>query len=400
MDTTITTTTTTTNPTSTQRKESVNNENSITASKLSKQIIILFDSENSSDNAEVEKLMKSLLESPVSDISFYASIFLNNEELFQSILNKILLDSFGQKSDIVCKWFYTWYHLNSCLTSKKFVLSFLPVLLWVYLTKCGPNNALVGLESVLICIYNQEYIKRGLKEKVFNPPTLSLPSYIYKSEEIFPSGNSSLTESMLKNLNQQSKSIILEKPLPRIESITSHNRNILIKTIQSVYTQNILSLSIISRVLFCEMTTRISALGYKYIEDFPVCERIIKIDTKIPESNEQSTSNNINNNNNNTGNIEHYKPITGLTNYLIHRNSIEEQNNYTKELSKKRVFLSETIYQDLITALTLCAFQETTRECAKISINSINKRASFDLIAEIMLSTNSLLHILNQKKEN
>ncbi|KAK5581682.1 hypothetical protein RB653_001719 [Dictyostelium firmibasis] len=387
--------------------------------------ILINQSNGGAVNINIEKLMKTLLESIINDISFYASLFLESESLFQSILNSILLDSFGSKNDIICKWFYTWYNLN-CISSKKFVLSFLPALMWVYLTKSHPtNNVLIGLESCLICIYNQEYIKRLGKEKVFNAPNLSLPSYIYKSDDLFLNsvGNingNSLTESALKLINTQLKPVVLEKPLPRIEYITSANRIILLKTIQSVFTQNILLLSMFSRVIFCEMTTRISSLGYKFIDNIPICERISKINnsksllnlSEIAEEDEPSTTatttttttttaitatNNINNSN--LCNSVHYKPIIGLTNYLIHKDDVIKQNNYIEQLSKKRVFLPENIYQEFIIALTLCAFQETTKECAKISAQSINSRASFDLVPEIVLSSNSLLHLLNIQKK-
>ncbi|KAN0040680.1 hypothetical protein ACTA71_009018 [Dictyostelium dimigraforme] len=425
------------------RKESV--QDKTTASILINQLITYFNSHCQKQNNEsggsddilinqsnggaininIEKLMKTLLESIINDISFYASLFLESESLFQSILNSILLDTFGSKNDIICKWFYSWYNLN-CISSKKFVLSFLPALMWVYLTKSHPtNNVLIGLESCLICIYNQEYIKRLGKEKIFNAPTLSLPSYIYKSDDLFSNsgGNingNSLTESALKLITTQLKPIVLDKPLPRIEFITSANRIILLKTIQSVYTQNILLLSMFSRVIFCEMITRISSLGYKFIDNIPICERISKINnsksllnlSEIGEEEELSipttgitsttTANNNNSsssNSNNLCNSVHYKPVIGLTNYLIHRDDIIKQNNYIQQLSKKRVFLPESIYQEFIVALTLCAFQETTKECAKISIQSINDRASFDLVPEIILSSNSLLHLLNVQKK-
>ncbi|KAM9988919.1 hypothetical protein ACTFIY_004973 [Dictyostelium cf. discoideum] len=409
--------------------------------------ILINQSNGGAVNINIEKIMKTLLESIINDISFYASLFLESESLFQSILNSILLDSFGSRNDIICKWFYSWYNLN-CISSKKFVLSFLPALMWVYLSKSHPtNNVLIGLESCLICIYNQEYIKRLGKEKVFNAPTLSLPSYIYKSDDLFLNSSgiannnniNTLTENALKLLTTQMKPVILDKPLPRIEFITSANRIILLKTIQSVYTQNILLLSMFSRVIFCEMITRISSLGYKFIDNIPICERITKINnsksllnlSEIAEEDELSipptaassstisttttttttntTNNNNNNNNNNSSNNNnsnnnlcnsvHYKPVIGLTNYLIHRDDIIKQNNYIQQLSKKRVFLPESIYQEFIVALTLCAFQETTNECAKISIQSINNRASFDLVPEIILSSNSLLHLLNVQKK-
>ncbi|KAN0025772.1 hypothetical protein ACTFIU_000035 [Dictyostelium citrinum] len=430
------------------RKESV--QDKTTASILVNQLITYFNSHYQKQNNEsgdilinqsndgavninIEKIMKTLLESIINDISFYASLFLESESLFQSILNSILLDTFGSKNDIICKWFYSWYNLN-CISSKKFVLSFLPALMWVYLTKSHPtNNFLIGLESCLICIYNQEYIKRLGKEKVFNAPTLSLPSYIYKSDELFLNGNNingnSLTETALKLITTQLKPVVLEKLLPRIEFITSANRIILLKTIQSVYTQNILLLSMFSRVIFCEMITRISSLGYRFIDDIPICERISKINnsksllnlSEIAEEDELSipataavassstnnnNNNNINNNNSNNNksnnhlcNSVHYKPVIGLTNYLIHRDDIIKQNSYIQQLSKKRIFLPESIYQEFIVALTLCAFQETTQECAKISIQSINNRASFDLVPEIILSSNSLLHLLNVQKK-
>ncbi|KAN0040745.1 hypothetical protein ACTFIV_003281 [Dictyostelium citrinum] len=425
------------------RKESV--QDKTTASILVNQLITYFNSHYQKQNNEsgdilinqsndgavninIEKIMKTLLESIINDISFYASLFLESESLFQSILNSILLDTFGSKNDIICKWFYSWYNLN-CISSKKFVLSFLPALMWVYLTKSHPtNNFLMGLESCLICIYNQEYIKRLGKEKVFNAPTLSLPSYIYKSDELFLNGNNingnSLTETALKLITTQLKPVVLDKLLPRIEFITSANRIILLKTIQSVYTQNILLLSMFSRVIFCEMITRISSLGYRFIDDIPICERISKINnsksllnlSEIAEEDElsipvtaavassSSSSSTTNNNNNNKGNNHlcnsvHYKPVIGLTNYLIHRDDIINQNSYIQQLSKKRIFLPESIYQEFIVALTLCAFQETTNECAKISIQSINNRASFDLVPEIILSSNSLLHLLNVQKK-
>lgn len=103
------------------RKESA--QDKTTASILINQLITYFNShcqkQNNNENGDIlinqsnggavniniEKIMKTLLESIINDISFYASLFLESESLFQSILNSILLDSFGTVSFILFYFF-------------------------------------------------------------------------------------------------------------------------------------------------------------------------------------------------------------------------------------------------------------------------------------------------------
>ncbi|KAF2071872.1 hypothetical protein CYY_006799 [Polysphondylium violaceum] len=369
----------------------------------------LSSSTNTTTSAsDINTIMDHLLKSSIEDISFYAGQFIDNESLYLSLVKYINSTGFGVKNESASRWFYTWYNANSA-QSKRFVLSFLPSLVWNYLYRHSPSTPLIGLESCLICIYNQEYIKRDGKEKIYNPPSLSIPSFIHKpvdNDNSTSPNTPMLTESMLKMINT-SRSIVLEKPLPRVETIITQNRNIVIRAILNVYIQNLFSLPTFSRVIYCEMCTRISGTGYPFLSlvdhkrnlnesQYNIYDGESSLDLSKSVNNNSNNSNNnnsnneesssSNNNNHNDGSTSPSKvhKFKGLTSFLL--GPVRD--------AKKRIYLSKEILQDLVTGLTFCVFQESTFDFANISLKTVNSRAQYDLIPEIILTTNSLQRLL------
>ncbi|KYQ88284.1 hypothetical protein DLAC_10976 [Tieghemostelium lacteum] len=381
-----------------------------TLTDLIQQLTHFFNSIHS--NGEVENPDKQKLETYINDmllqssdnitmddISFYASHFVDSEPLYMSILKNIIKPSFGFKEDIICKWFYQWYCLNVSQT-KKFVLSFLPGILWMYLDKSSPSNLLTGIEALFIGIYNQEFNKREGKEKIFNPPVLPMQSFIDKPLELQQHQQSGLTENTLKLLNSQSKSITLEKSLPRIEIVTTQTKSVLIKTIINNYTSIISTLPIHSRVIYCEMASRLSSNGLNFQiktsnNNGHSNNRNLNIDNlneskysefdgdqSIPTNSINSTTSTTTTT---TSNTNKFSNLHGLTSFLSHKSDLE-----------KRIYLTDKILQELVTGLTFCAFQDSTRDVALLSVQMLHQRANYDLIPELLLSTNSLLNVLNK----
>ncbi|EGG17080.1 hypothetical protein DFA_08062 [Cavenderia fasciculata] len=426
----------------------------------------------------------------VHDVAAIASKLSQNEPINQLIIKKILSNGFAKsRKELLCQWFYNWYNLDS-LTCKRYMLSFLPAMIWVYLYS-NPSDV-IGLEACLLTVYNSELLRREDRDTVFQPPAVQLPSYIYRSDEAARlnnnngNGGGGLTEAALRQLSLGTGAgVVIDKALPRIESITTTNRNLLLRTVIGVYTSHLAYYPHISRVIFCEMATRIAATGYPFIppqQDAPPSPdnedggrggsfssasnfRIDGSDgegeSSLKRGHGDGSSNllkeTIRRNSmignldqvldgsggfNSSGNtvdtlermwmekerekkMDHFSCMTTflefeyseLNNRIIdlaqggttseQQQEFHHQHHHILSLHtllttqrQKRIFIDPRTYQEIVSGLGYCAFQESTKSMASIAIKAINDRASYDLIPEIMLSTNSILHVIQINKSS
>lgn len=57
-----------------------------------------------------------------------------------------------QKDDDVCRWLYNWYQIDT-VDTRRFVLQFLPLILWPYTQSVNSNTTLPGACLVALSLY-------------------------------------------------------------------------------------------------------------------------------------------------------------------------------------------------------------------------------------------------------
>eukprot|EP01132_Coremiostelium_polycephalum_P004511 gene4511-5625_t len=339
----------------------------------------------------------------IDELNLYSKHFINDKTLLSLIFNNIRLDHFGlmvvslvySKFSIhkkICTLFLTFINrVSTSVTKSRFI--------------CAPH---LGIDTCLICIYNQEFIKREGKEKVFNPPSLSFPSFIYRNPEDQNSSNTAqLTENMVKMLNSQSSNLVIEGTLPRIESITTQTKTTLFRVVLQIYVSQLSFLPDLSRSIFCEMVTRLSGNGFHFQPSIELLESTHN-NSSLNESKynqydgDEQLSIPLNNSSGSYSSSGNNKPNLAMSNNNNNNNSKNQKGTITtylgtiKSNQQKRIYLTVPIYQELITGLTFCAYNKPTEKEALIAIKTVNERSNLELTPEIMLVTNSLIKIFNQ----
>eukprot|EP01133_Synstelium_polycarpum_P005676 gene5676-6556_t len=339
-----------------------------------------------------------------ADLGAVASSLSSNEPIIQLIVKKILSPSFAQnKEELLCRWFYSWYNLDNVFM-KKFVLTFVPALLWVYLynqQSIMKVATTVGIEAVLVCIYNHELLRREGREQMFHAPIMSLPSFIYKS--VSSEMESGLTESSLKQIN--ALPVVVEKSLPRIDTITATSRPVLLRTVLGVYNSHITSFTNLSRVIYCEMCTRVAATGMPFLnasdtspEHIPFRSDSLGEATSLNNSTSRAESGLLRPPSRSYvhARLTSFLEFEGVPHHLTNGHTMPSSSSPPPPVVRtKRIFLNESVYKELITGLSYCVFQDNTKSVATIALTAINQRACHDLVPEVMLYTNALTHILH-----
>ncbi|EFA83027.1 hypothetical protein PPL_03812 [Heterostelium album PN500] len=402
-----------------------------------------FDEQNDSSNINnptYDILLAPLKVSTLDQISSIATNLIKNEPIMQLIIKKICSKGFAQtKNELLCQWFYTWYNLES-ITAKRFVLAFVPAFLWVFLYGPSPTTH-IGIETCMIGIYNHELVDREGNDNVFQPVSVTMPSFIFKS--VTPDAESALTESTLKQLNLQSVPVMVERALTRIDAVTTANRTQILRTNIKVYNANLTYMPEISRTMFCEMCIRVSATGYPFLplaQDSPSQHHHHNNNNNNNNINEQSSSSLASMVKSSDALFEESAPLSQSENLIERQRKEREsrkqfrmtsyleldyqlQSHHNQHLTNgngntthqhttitttttnnskivKRLYITESVYRELITGLTYCAFQDSTKSMATIALKSINQRASHDLVPEIMLYSNSVINVLQHQHQN
>eukprot|EP00026_Physarum_polycephalum_P003062 Phypoly_transcript_03071.p1 GENE.Phypoly_transcript_03071~~Phypoly_transcript_03071.p1 ORF type:complete len:556 (+),score=142.69 Phypoly_transcript_03071:132-1799(+) len=251
---------------------------------------------NRHDYDLINGALTAWMNSPLPALKKVASEFMHNEEMATAIEKSLNAPKAGQKEDYVCKWFYHWYQIDS-IETRRFVLRYVPQLVWIYLYNVFNNEAPPGVEACLLCIYNQEVVERNDMEIIFHPPTLSLPSYLHKTSDaqvppapnaaamlqppaftapglgpnpnaIQPPNNlgqsAALTENALRQFNKQVKSVTVEKALKPIDLPTTANRELIIRVALQRYNSNISLFPPRSWIAYCKMCKRLVNHGFDF----------------------------------------------------------------------------------------------------------------------------------------
>jgi hypothetical protein len=113
----------------------------------------------------------------------------------------------------------------------------------------------IGIEAVLLSIYNKELVKRDNKEVKWTPPTISSIRTIKKTGA---STQSMLTEKYLKGLDTDTadKGVVLEEPLPVITDSIAKDREYLIRIALQQYLAHIAFMPVSSVDSFCTIAAK------------------------------------------------------------------------------------------------------------------------------------------------
>jgi len=144
-----------------------------------------------------------------------------------------------------------------------FVLQFVPVLMWTYLsaTTRRDQQAYGNLEALLLAIYNADVENEEHKIKTFRLPSLSRPS-IYHEPSQGMTTSSTLTETALSRHEQSETVVTLPGPGRQLNKITGIHRLSVLSAILYQYNANIVYMSEASHLSFCIMALRLAKCGF------------------------------------------------------------------------------------------------------------------------------------------
>jgi len=303
-----------------------------------------------------------------SSLERTASHFLHSEILFVAIQKRMQIEGNGSTEDPMMEWLYHWYQMDST-ESKQFVLSLVPILIWYYLVENSRSHCLAGIEACLLCIYNVELGRRGNKEKRWNPPNISWPSYWHyqkpsllqappkdRRKSVAATHTSLLTENLVKQLEvpHNYKPPLVSEPLPIITAVGKRERDLLVLISLQRYVDNFGCFPSFSRKLFCETAAKLVASGFPFEKELKLQDSLLKETMIFNKEN---------------GQIEH------------------------PPQRKVRIILTSSILQTLLYGITHAFSTSPTQDSAYKALEAIHYRASYELLPEVLLITNALFHI-------
>jgi len=307
-----------------------------------KETIELIGALQDRNHQALHQTVEAILEFSEPQAKELASNFLGDEKLEEAIFLNIKHLLNGKHDDPLCKWFYGWYKIGQ-REQKLFVLRFVPLMIWIYLS--NRENYLAGIEAVLLCIYFDEVKQRGGKPVLFNVPSLEKKTYYHN-----PSRNAigSLTANALDLFNQQATAnvTLVEKPLQAIEKVSDGNRSVLVKIALQQFNNQLAVMPPMWLKNFCAVAVRLASFGFPFEGTLPKLENSIQEVVLVKEGG-------------------------------------------------KRILLSNSILQQLVNAIKYCMFDSAAQKSAEVALNAVHQRALFELNEEILLSTNSLLRLNN-----
>lgn len=186
--------------------------------------------------------------------------------IFQSLPNQYA----HELTDSVYKGLFELYNQRG-KAGKLFVLQFVPVLIWNYLsaTTRRDHQAYGSLEVLLLAIYNDEVVNDNGEQNVkkFRLPSLSRPSIYHEPQQSFTT-SSILTETALSRHEQSETIVMLPGPGKPQNKITATHRLSILSVILHQYNANIVYLSDASHCNFCIMALRLAKCGF-----YKLCQR-------------------------------------------------------------------------------------------------------------------------------
>lgn len=275
----------------------------------------------------------------------------NDKSLVNGIIQNLPSLYAHELSDPVYNSLFELYR-QSGSSGQLFVLQFVPVLIWTYLSATTRRDELVygKLEALLLAIYNAEAVndKGEQKIKSFRLPSLSRPS-IYHEPYQSSTTSSTLTETALSRHEQSQTIVTLPGPGKQLNRITATHRLSVLSVILHQYNSNIVYMSEVSHHSFCIMALRLAKCGF-----YKLCQR-----------------------------------------------SKEETESYfsTEELSRlvnhPRIALSTELIQEMTYGIYFLMYNGQ-RKLASKALEDLHWRAAHGLFAPAHMLTDSIKHSLDQ----
>eukprot|EP00743_Colponemidia_sp_Colp-15_P002398 GILK01002600.1.p1 GENE.GILK01002600.1~~GILK01002600.1.p1 ORF type:complete len:357 (-),score=57.68 GILK01002600.1:351-1421(-) len=256
-----------------------------------------------------------------------AKELLHNEDMTTGV-NQLLNAPSGQEALLM--WFYEWYQSGK-EDFRKFVLRFVPMLLWTYVSRTLKMEEAPGFEAVFLSIYNDEWLLRKVRPVSFNPPSLAMAS-VYHT----PSSSqkaTALTENALKTHERTSGLETIHRLIPEIQKVTGSNRLTMLRVVLCKYNHYISSMPLSSLSTFAEFAKAVSSTSFS---------------EPLPASRERAAT-------------------------------------------RKQVVLNDHVLEELLKGLTFCLNQDAIKPLVIAAIFSIHNKAQRDLYAEVVLTTSCML---------
>ncbi|XP_071822231.1 hyccin-like isoform X2 [Apostichopus japonicus] len=192
-----------------------------------------------------------------SDIPAYATKISTDDQLISSICNLLGSGSLEHLAPVYSQLFE--FYKSSLLDLQRFTLQFIPVIIFQYLkcsfsrTECGP------MEALLLGIYNLAALEVDgtSRAEVVRIPSLGKPSIYHE-----PSIQLAISDHL--NLHQESEHrLVTRAPLPELDSITAHNRFLVMNELLRLFNGDIGFYHHISFQFFCKTCSEICKSGFQ-----------------------------------------------------------------------------------------------------------------------------------------
>jgi len=308
----------------------------------------------------------------------------------------------GMKNDPICEWFYEYYSSEN-EELRKFVLSFLPSMIFSYLYQLHlKHKTLIGIEAVLLCIYNIEATRRAGNAITWNPSILSLQTVYHRDtpsssnvrgHKSTSSGdfskqhflNSKLTEKNLKTLDKkspQSQQLVVEPELPcPITYMGGLERENVIKIALQQYIHYINFMPVLSVQSFCKFCINLCNSGSRHEK---LDEEIEEVEESAINDNGKEEIKEQNEDNEDEDEEERLLSSLGI--------------NKAKE-GQSRIPISPLLMQILLDGVLLASHRRKTKNSGEKALNAIIRRAKDELLPEVLLKANALRHILDLDRQ-
>lgn len=192
-----------------------------------------------------------------SDIPAYAEKISSDEQLITSIFKVLESESLERLAPVYSQLFE--FYKSSLLDLQRFTLQFIPVIIFQYLKCCFTRTECGPMEALLLGIYNLEALEVDgtSRAEVMRIPSLGKPSIYHE-----PSIQLAISDNL--NLHQESEHrLVTRAPLPEIESVTSHNRLMVMNELLRLFNRDIGFYNHVSFHFFCRTCSEICKSGFQ-----------------------------------------------------------------------------------------------------------------------------------------
>ncbi|XP_060175884.1 uncharacterized protein LOC132606411 [Lycium barbarum] len=297
------------------------------------------------------------------------SLLLSSSAYF-SISNSLSTPTSGSGDDPLCHWLYDTF-LSSDTDLRLVVLSFIPILTSVYLTRIhnsSSNTSLSGFEAVLLALYANEAKSRGGKPVVVSIPDLSQPSLYHSPRKTNPiSGKSNPRLDKVQNRNLVG---VLSPVLEHQIAVKSTKRACIVGVALDSYYKQISHMPSWSKLDFCRFASDWAGQD---------CVCVSEFDDESDGNSENSVE------------ISNGDLVGGMENLGI-------EDGYD-ELRPKgvRIPLPWELLQPVIRILGHCLLgplnAEDVKDAASLAVKRLYARASHELNPQAILATRSLIQL-------